>query len=147
MNSQQREKPQINYLSSTSTIEIIFTAFPNYFTQNDTSVYYAESITLHETNTSVLRYQFGYQFQLGNNSYWDEMHGQFNIADIYNLTELTYYDTSSTIGGSTEYQKQRFDAYKATACEMAQSIADLLSAFLEKENFGYGIEAFGFIPS
>lgn len=131
---------QIRYLNSK-----VYISLTDYGAS--TSVTNITSITFNSANTTLMTYSYGYYLQLGDTQYYDIMQGQFKVSDFYNLRELSYSNTSSTIGGSAEYQTERFDGYKSTASNMAKNIMDLLDAFLKEAEFGYGIEVFGFDPS
>ena len=132
---------QICCSNSSSDVTVSLTDFPS------SSVTYITQITLNNVKTTLLTYGYAYYITIGNTQYFDGIKGQFNVSELYNLNELTYNDSASTIGGSYEYQTERFEGYKAPACAMAQNVISLLDAFLEKNNFGYTTEVYGFNPS
>ena len=111
------------------------------------SVYNFISIDLYDKKTSLINYGFSYNLTMGNKTYYDMMRGTFEGAKLYEVNEFIYQKTSSTIGGGSAAQSERFNEYQTTSARMAKNTIDLLSVLLEKENFGYGVEVFGFTPA
>ncbi len=129
---------QISCSNSSTDVTVSLSTFPNSATA------YTTQITLNNVKTTLLTYGYMYQITIGNAKYFDGIKGEFNPSKLYDLNELTYNDSASTIGGPQDYQTERFDSYKEPACEMTQNLVSLLNTFLTKADFGYTVEVYGF---
>ena len=127
---------QIRYSPSKSEIAVSLTQFPN------SSQTYITSLTFNDVNATYMTYIYGFYFQVGTTQYYDIMKGQFKVEDLYNLSEFSYTETSTTIGGTS-----RFDGYKSSACATTKDIVSLLDIFLKQYNLGYTTEVYGFTPA
>lgn len=116
--------------------------------ESDSSSKQVTVLYFNSVNATLMTYRYGFVMEYGGEQYHDFMEGNFAVSNFYNLKELPYYKTSSSIGGSTSAQTERFDGYKSVAATKTKQIIALLDVLMEKANFGYGVEAFGFnIPS
>lgn len=111
------------------------------------AAYNFTSIDFYDKNAALAHYGYSYNLTIGNTTYCDLMWGTFEVSKLYEVDKFIYQKTSSTIGGSATAQAERFNEYGTTAATMSKNIINLLDAFLEKENFGYGVEVFGFTPN